>query len=384
MNGGLTVRLLICAGGTGGGVYPALAVLEQLKAPTLKTERRTLSLSKPDDLKLLWVGGEGGMEAELVKRQGIPFATIPAAGVHGVGPKQLPRNLSLLTRGVWASRRILKAFRPDVLFFTGGYVAVPMAVAGWRVPTLLHVPDIEPGLALKTLARLADRITVTTESSRKYFPARGDVIVTGYPVRSGLTKWNRLSAYKKMKLWEGLPVLLVFGGSKGASTINNALLSNLPTLLEKCQIIHISGELNWPTVKAAQENLPTKQANRYHAFPYLHEEMGAALAAADLVLSRAGASTLGEFPFFGLPAILVPYPHAWRYQKTNADYLAQRGAAIVIEDARLKNELLPVVSALLENPVKRGAMCAAMRNLAHPQAAAAIANQLLALAGMKG
>ena len=161
----------------------------------MKTERRTLSLSKPDDLKLLWVGGEGGMEAELVKRQGIPFATIPAAGVHGVGPKQLPRNLSLLTRGVWASRRILKAFRPDVLFFTGGYVAVPMAVAGWRVPTLLHVPDIEPGLALKTLARLADRITVTTESSRKYFPARGDVIVTGYPVRSGLTKWNRLSAY---------------------------------------------------------------------------------------------------------------------------------------------------------------------------------------------
>jgi UDP-N-acetylglucosamine--N-acetylmuramyl-(pentapeptide) pyrophosphoryl-undecaprenol N-acetylglucosamine transferase len=123
-----------------------------------------------------------------------------------------------------------------------------------------------------------------------------------------------------------LPVLLVFGGSKGARSINRALLEALPGLLPEMQVLHISGNLDWPEVEAARSALSTGEAaawaERYHAFPYLHDEMGAALAAADLVVARAGASTLGEFPALGLPAILVPYPHAWRYQKVNADYLA--------------------------------------------------------------
>ena len=117
------MRLLICAGGTGGGVYPALAVFQALTA-------------KRSDVETLWVGGEGGMEAELVKRAGIPFTTIPAAGLHGVGLRTLPRNLSLLARGWFASRRILKEFKPDVLFFTGGYLAGPMALAGRSLPAI--------------------------------------------------------------------------------------------------------------------------------------------------------------------------------------------------------------------------------------------------------
>ena len=134
------LRLLICAGGTGGGVYPALSVLQALDK---------------DPLDMLWVGSEGGMEEDLVKRAGIRYTAIPAAGVHGVGLKALPGNLVRLARGVLASRRILREFNPQVLFFTGGYVAVPMALAGTGVPSLLFVPDIEPGLALKTLARFA-------------------------------------------------------------------------------------------------------------------------------------------------------------------------------------------------------------------------------------
>ena len=111
--------------------------------------------------------------------------------------------------------------------------------------------------------------------------------------------------------------------------------------------------------------------------------MGAALASADLVISRAGASTLGEFPFFGLPAILVPYPHAWRYQKVNADYLAERGAAVIVKDEMLKNELLPVIKDLLANPSKREAMSKAMKSLSHPQAAQAIAEQIMQLGGQR-
>jgi undecaprenyldiphospho-muramoylpentapeptide beta-N-acetylglucosaminyltransferase len=347
-------------------VYPALAVLQTVK-------------DKLSDL--LWVGGEGGMEAELVRRQGIVFRTIPAAGVHGVGLKQLPNNLGLLTRGLLAARRILRDFHPDALFFTGGYTAVPMALAGWRLPTLLYAPDIEPGLALKSVARLADCIALTAEDSREYFPAHSKLTVTGYPVRADLTGWKCSAARQKLGLLEALPVLLVLGGSRGARSINQALGANLPALLKKAQVVHLSGELDWPAVEATRRELTEQQAVHYHAFPYLHEQMGAALAAADLVVSRAGASTLGEYPMFSLPAILVPYPHAWRYQKVNADYLAQRGAAVVIRDNSLQDELLPTVTALLENPTKLQAMRSAMQSLARPQAATAIADQLLKLTG---
>jgi UDP-N-acetylglucosamine--N-acetylmuramyl-(pentapeptide) pyrophosphoryl-undecaprenol N-acetylglucosamine transferase len=329
---------------------------------------------------LLWVGGEGGMEGDLVKRQGIPFTTIPAAGVHGVGLRALPRNLVQLGRGVFASRRILRQFQPDALFFTGGYVAVPMALAGRRIPTLLYVPDIEPGLAIKSVSRFADRIAVTAEAAQKYFPSHAHTSVTGYPVRPDLASWDRKSGRRSLGLSEDLPVVLVFGGSKGARSINLTLLEYLPALLEIAQVIHISGELDWHRVETARKSLVSNHARRYHAFTYLHEEMGAALAGADLVISRAGASTLGEFPLFGLPAVLVPYPYAWRYQKVNADYLAQRGAAVIIEDSRLKEELLPTVSNLLANPTKLGAMRTSMRDLARPQAASDIAKQLLTLA----
>lgn len=362
------MRLLICAGGTGGGVYPALAVLQTMQ----------------DKAEVLWVGGEGGMEARLVERAKVPFKTIPAAGVHGVGLKTLPGNVIRLARGFFAARRILYEFKPEVLFFTGGYVAVPMALAGMRVPTALYVPDIEPALALKTLARFADKIAVTAQDSFRYFSHRERLVLTGYPTRADLTRWTRPDARRTLSLTSDAPVLLVFGGSKGARSINNAVLANLSALLEQAQVIHITGELDWPTVETRAKELSEAQATRYHAFPYLHEEMGAALAAADLALSRAGASTLGEYPLFGLPAVLVPYPYAWRYQKVNADTLVRHGAALMVTDSNLKAELLPTIKKLLQNPTRLSAMRAAAKSLSHPQAASEIGHLLLELAGKKG
>jgi UDP-N-acetylglucosamine:LPS N-acetylglucosamine transferase len=328
------------------------------------------------------------METQLVERNGIPFSTIPAAGVHGIGLRTLPHNLWQLSRGVFASRKILREFKPDVLFFTGGYVAVPMALAGWKVPSLLYVPDIEPGLALNTLARFADRICITAEDSFRYFAGTrgtgggnrsGHIILTGYPTRASLTGWTRQSARKTLKLNDESPVLLILGGSKGARSINNVVLANLPALVEMTQVIHITGELDWPGVEAKRKELSKTQSARYHAFPYLHEEMGAALAAADLALSRSGASTLGEYPLFGLPAVLVPYPYAWRYQKVNANYLVQRGAAVMLEDDKLSDQFLPTVDGLLNQPQKLASMRLAMQNLSHPEAAAEIGSQILAL-----
>jgi len=334
----------------------------------------------------LWVGGELGMEENLVKRTGIPFQSIPAAGLHGVSLRALPGNLVKLARGCQSARKVLREFRPDALFLTGGYLAALMALAGRKIPTLLYVPDIEPALAIKTIARFADRIAVTAPESAacfgRSFPSRARVVETGYPVRADLLKWDRASAQKALRLHGGKPVLLVTGGSRGARSINQAVLQHLPFLLELAQVIHLSGQLDWPAVEAAANSLSgTEGTNRrdYHAFPYLHEEMGAALAAADLVVSRAGASALGEYPLLGLPAILIPYPHAWRYQKVNAGYLVRRGAAIVIEDQRLKDELPAMAQALLKDPARLETMRAAMRALARPQAARQIAQQLIEL-----
>lgn len=346
-------------------MYPALAVHSALAA-------------KVTDVKTLWVGGEGGMEASLVTRQGIPFTSIPAAGVHGVSLKALPRNLTVIARGVLAARGILGDFRPDVLFFTGGYVAVPVALAGWNVPTLLYVPDIEPGMALKSLASFADRIAVTTAQSQQFFSKR--VLETGYPLRADLALWDRETAHRHLGISGKFPILLVFGGSKGAHSINMAVLNHLHGLLARFELIHLSGDMDWPRVDRARQELDAELATRYHAMPYLHE-MGAALAAADLVVSRAGASCLGEYPLFALPAILVPYPHAWRYQKVNADYLTRRGAAIMLQDHRLNDELLVTLTVLLENPNKLKAMRAAMFELSHPRAAEKIASALIQLAG---
>lgn len=351
-------------------MYPALAVVQALNA-------------KQQGINTLWVGSEGGMEAELVGREGIAFRPIPSAGLHGVSLRAFPRNLSSLARGLFSARKILRDFRPDVLFFTGGFVAGPMAIASRLavrpVPTLVYVPDIEPGMALKALARFANRIAASTPDSQKYFSSK--VAVTGYPLRLNLPMWNRKTGRAALKLNDDLPVVLVAGGSRGARSINHALLAQLPALLEFAQVVHITGQLDWEAVQRERSRLTSAHPGRYQAFPYLHDEMGAALAAADLVVARAGASALGEFPFFGVPAIVVPYPHAWRYQRVNAEYLAKHDAAIMMDDDALPYALASVVKDLLQNPSKLETMRTAMRSLARPQAAQAIAQQLLELGG---
>jgi UDP-N-acetylglucosamine--N-acetylmuramyl-(pentapeptide) pyrophosphoryl-undecaprenol N-acetylglucosamine transferase len=221
-------------------------------------------------------------------------------------------------------------------------------------------------------------IAVTTAQSQKFFKKK--VFETGYPLRADLLRWDRSTAHRHLGISSGLPVLLVFGGSKGARSINKAIMENLRELLARFEVIHISGDLDWPLVRHNREQLPMDLATRYHAIPYLHE-MGAALAAADLVVSRAGASALGEFPVFGLPAVLIPYPHAWRYQKVNADFLTQRGAAILLEDQRLQDELMQTLQVLFENPNKLKAMRASMFELSRPRAAEKIASKLIELAG---
>lgn len=372
-------------------MYPALAVLQALESGDGENAGQTMASA---ELETLWVGAEDGMEKDLIQRMGakmpagLPFEAIPAAGVHGVGLRALPGNIYQLVQGLVKSLRILRQFRPEAMFFTGGYVAVPMAIAA-RIPqpglrrarSLSFVPDIEPGLALKVVARISDWVAASVEETSKFLPTSHKLRVTGYPLRPEVVRWERRAAQKALGLEPDLPTLLVFGGSKGARSINQALMVILPELLKTMQVIHISGRLDWETVQVKSRTLSPEQALRYHAFPYLHEEMGAALAAADLAVSRAGASCLGEYPYFGLPAILVPYPYAWRYQRLNAEYLVQRQAAVLLADEDLMTRLLPLVLDLINDHPRREAMQRSLRNLSHPQAAQELAGLLWEMAG---
>ena len=363
------MRVLICAGGTGGGIYPALAAA---------TELRALGVAEDD---LLWIGAKGEMEETLVRRAGLRLETIPGGPIVGVPLPTRARNALKLARGAVAAGGHLRRFQPGVMFMTGGYVAAPVALAARRrgVPIIIYLPDVEPGSTIRLIVPLARRIAATTDGSRAYVPAE-KLVVTGYPVRPDVRAARTLSraeALATFDLTPGRPTLFVFGGSRGARNINRALMAALPALLMRAQIIHVSGELTWPEVEAHAATLPAELRAFYRPYAYLHEEMGAAFRAADLALARAGASMLGECPAFGLPSILVPLTFAWRYQKVNADYLTERGAAVQLVDETLGQTLLPTVQELLFDRERLARMAAAAAALDRPDAAADLARLIL-------
>jgi UDP-N-acetylglucosamine--N-acetylmuramyl-(pentapeptide) pyrophosphoryl-undecaprenol N-acetylglucosamine transferase len=370
----LEVKVLICAGGTGGGIYPGLAAASEL---------RRLGLGK-DELHWVGTGGRyGEMEESLVPRAGVKLVTIAGGAIVGVRPDVMIMNGIKSIWGVVNAVQLIRRFRPDVVFMTGGYVAVPVTLAAWwqRVPICIYLPDVEPGAAIKFGLRFARKVACTTEGSRAYVPPE-KMVVTGYPVRPELrqaTGFSREEALSRFDLKPGRPTLFVFGGSRGARSINRALMANLPELLAKIQVIHISGTFTWPEVKENAEALSGELKAFYRAYPYLHKRMGAAFHGADLVVARAGASMLGEGPAFGLPAILIPYPHAWRYQKVNADYLTDAGAAVQLADEKLQDELFTAVMGLLNDERRLAQMAKAARALDKPDGVSQLARLILAV-----
>jgi UDP-N-acetylglucosamine--N-acetylmuramyl-(pentapeptide) pyrophosphoryl-undecaprenol N-acetylglucosamine transferase len=334
---------------------------------------------------ICWVGSKDGVERGLVERAGIPFEGISAEGLRGRGPSGVARGLAALARGFLQARHVVARFRPDVVFVTGGYVCGPVVLAAWfaRVPVLIYLPDVEPGLAVRVLARLAVRVAVTTPASVRFFRP-GQAVVTGYPVRPSLCEvgWDRSAARQRLHLAAGAgrggdrPVLLVFGGSQGAHSINQAICEGIVTLLTQAEVIHLTGRRDAAWVQTQRFSLPEAAQAFYHVYDYLDEDMMDALMVADLAVARAGASTLGELPAAGLPAVLVPYPHAGAHQLPNARFLADAGAAVIVPDDQLGSRLVPTVVDLLADGNARETMRRAARTLAQPGAAGKIAGLL--------
>ncbi len=358
------MKLVFTGGGTGGHVYPGLSVAEALR-------------SLRPDAELLYIGRAGGAEERIVPAAGLEFAGVPAAGLRGKSPVSMLRGVWLLLRGAVRAYRLLGEFRPRAVFATGGYASVPVAAAAFarRMPVLVFLPDIQPGWAVRFLMRFATRMATTSDAALAYLP-RKKTQVTGYPIRDAFRSITRTAARDRLGLGDvppNRPVLLVTGGSSGSRDINRAVARHLPQFLRLCELIHVSGPPFEPELRQLAGRLPPELQARYHLHGYL-DDMPAAMAAADLAVTRAGASALGELPATGLPAVLVPGPFS--DQQRNARYLAELGAAVLLPNDEVE-DVYGVVQGILTAPARLATMRRAMTALARPDAAVSLATLLL-------
>lgn len=364
-----TPRVLFACGGTGGHVYPALAIADAVR-------RRAPGAA------VAFAGTRARMEWEAVPKAGYPIHAVRAAGFRrGRSAEALRHNAALplhLAAGLWDGLRLVRGFDADVVVGTGGYVAGPVGLAAalLRRPLVLQEQNAYAGATNRLLARLAARVYVGFEAALPYFPSR-KTVVSGNPVRPELAQADRAAARAHFGLADGLHVLLVMGGSLGAGPINDALEAHLGALLarEDLAVVWQTGTRFHEAVRARVPAHP-----RLRLVPYL-ERMDAAYAAADLAVCRAGALTCAELAATGTPSVLVPSPNVTAdHQTKNARALAEAGAAVLLPEARLRAELLPTVTALLDDGPRRAAMAAAARAVARPDAADVVAEGILDLA----
>lgn len=362
------MKIALAGGGTGGHVYPAIAVAEQLRAL--------------GDVELSYYGTAHGVEHEIATREGIPFRAVPASQVRVRKPVALAKGLWRLWQGSRVARRMLEAERPGAVFATGGYAAAPVGRAAKQagIPLVVFLPDAHPGWAVKFLARYASTIACAVDSAVEALPA-GKAVVTGYPLRAQFTEATPEEGRRRFCLDVELPTVLVAGGSLGARAINDAVIASLPAWLRVAQVVHVAGRNDAERVRAAtdalpSERLPSDLRERYHLHDYT-DEMAYAMAAADIAVMRAGASTLGELAATGLPVVTIP--GAFSDQAANAEYLASRGAAIHLPQAQIET-LGPLVLGLIEDETRRAAMGERMRALGRPDAARRLAEMVLELA----
>lgn len=336
------MRLIVSGGGTGGHITPVLAVIGALKA-------------RVNEIDLLWVGQALGMEERIVAAAGIDFASIKAGkfrrmhATHVIQKIFNPSTFGLNARdslrvvsGIYQSLGIIRRFKPDVIFIKGGYVGLPLGIAaGWlRVPFIIHESDLEPGLANRILARRAVRVAVGFPVDKYSGFAPHKLVYTGNPVRPELVSADPAKARRHFGLSAKLPVVLVTGGSQGAREINSAIVAALPQLIQQFQIIHQTGEHEIESVKFQVNRLRLAHPERYHPVAFLTDDMAEALAAADAVIARAGATTIAELALAQKPAILIPNTTMAGHQVANAQLLARAGAARLINEERITPALL--------------------------------------------
>jgi UDP-N-acetylglucosamine--N-acetylmuramyl-(pentapeptide) pyrophosphoryl-undecaprenol N-acetylglucosamine transferase len=327
------------------------------------------------------MGGRRGLEAGLVPPSGIPLSRLLVRSLRSGGRDvhAVLDPLRLAASVPQAAWRFLR-HRPDALFTTGGYVAIPAMLAArlLGIPIVLWDGNVVPGRSVRATARLAGAVAVTDPRTCAALAARR-CYETGTPIRDPRTI-DHEAAREQLGVAPRERLLLIFGGSQAVRRFNGAVAEALPRLVERCAVLHVTGEEGYADALAARERLPEERRGRYRPVPFLGEEMTAALASADLVVGRAGASTLAECAAFAVPLVCVPYPHAGGHQRANAEAYAATGAARLVEDAAFDAATLLEASRLLEDPAAHLAMSAAARAEGRPGAADAVAALVAAAA----
>ncbi len=367
-------RFVLTGGGTGGHLFPALAI------------GRALQALWPGGA-VLFVGPAGGPEREAVAREGWDFAPLTVRGVRGRGPLRGAAGLARLARATWEARRVLRQFAPDVVVGTGAYVSAPVVLAARSqgMAVVLHEQNAYPGLANRLLARWIRpaAVAVGMPAAAAFFRGRR-VEITGNPVRREVLGRDRAAARAGLEIAPDAVVPFIFGGSQGAHRLNLAVLEALPLLAaerERLHILHATGEKDADAVRQGYGTLGFRAV----VTPFFHD-VGGVYAAADVALCRAGASTLAELAAVGLPALLVPYPFAANdHQHRNAEAAVQSGAASLVRDRELTGEAVAAfIRRAVRAPEGLREMARRARTLAAPDAAARVAGLVAEVAGARG
>lgn len=352
------MRLIMAGGGTGGHLFPGLAVAREFQR-------------RDPMMEILFIGTKQGIESRILPREGFRLETIPIRGLKGRGLRGLAEALHGLPLSLWRSLGILRRLRPDCVIGLGGYSSGPVVLAAKlrKIRSAVMEQNLRPGFTNRILGKLVDRVFTAYDESSAYFP-RGKVVVAGNPVR-----WQELPKVARDEKF----TLLVFGGSAGAHRINLGAveaLKKLRDLASGLRVIHQTGEADFVATRRAYGGLPFEA----EVLPFI-ERMDEAYGRADLVLCRAGASTLAELTAFGKAAILVPYPYAaYDHQRWNAQALRERGAAEMILDRELDGERLAgSIRTIYQDRQRLETMGRAAKKLGKPEAAKRIVDECYAL-----
>ncbi len=372
-----TRTIAFTGGGTGGHIYPGLAVIEALRGRW--------------DGRIVWIGSSKDSDRRAVEGAGVEYFSIPSG--------KLRRSFSLenavdgfrVLAGYLAARRLLSELQPELLFSKGGYVSVPpcAAAAALGIPVFTHESDLTPGLATRLNARRAERILVSYEKTRGLLPeaARGRAVVVGNPVRAAIRRGDRARGRALLGAPEGLPVVFFLGGSQGARQVNELVAAALPALTKAAFVVHQTGEAQSGSglVGSAGHECDAASKGRYKPFAYLRDEMPDVLAAADLVVGRSGAGTLWECAALGKPMLLVPLCGSGTRgdQVDNARLFVEAGAAaMLLGPAATPDALVAGVEAFLGDPARLAAAGAAATTLAGSDAARLAADLILERLGV--
>lgn len=377
--GNKRMKILVSGGGTGGHIYPALAVAKLLE--------------EEHEARILYLGSDDGLETELAPAAGFPFAMIKAGKLRRYISWETVKGVARVPVGMAQAVGIVRKFAPDAAFTSGGYVAVPAGLAARLngVPLLMHQQDVPPNLSNRLIAPLATRISVAFEDSIQRVPAwAGKALWLGNPVRQEMLDIRQVApeqARGELGFEAEAPLLVVTGGSQGARHLNQVVCQALPRLLPNCQVLQISGKQLFEETREQSEQamvgMDEGVRKRYRLAPYLNEEMPVALQAATLVLCRSGAATLSELAVLGKPSILVPLPPAIGSspQEANADMFGRRAAAEVIRDAEMEpGKLAELVEAISGSQARLQSMMEAALTLAKPDATREIAAEVVKIA----